>query len=85
MHRIIFFVRGGGGPKDHVYVPEQNFTLMGMAGLITGVMHAPLTGIFLIAELTGMPELGGMTPDGKSASNLNGNLNCSKELEHYAS
>ena len=35
-----------------VYVPEQNFTLMGMAGLITGVMHAPLTGIFLIAEIT---------------------------------
>ena len=35
-----------------VYVPEQNFTLMGMAGLITGVMHAPLTGIFLIADPT---------------------------------
>ena len=40
-----------------VYVPEQNFTLMGMAGLITGVMHAPLTGIFLIAELTGMQDV----------------------------
>lgn len=40
-----------------VYVPEQNFTLMGMAGLITGVMHAPLTGIFLIAELTGGYQL----------------------------
>ena len=36
---------------------EQNFTLMGMAGLITGVMHAPLTGIFLIAELTGGYQL----------------------------
>ena len=30
---------------------------MGMAGLITGVMHAPLTGIFLIAELTGGYQL----------------------------
>ena len=35
------------------YVPEQNFALMGMAGVMTGVMHAPLTAIFLIAELTG--------------------------------
>ena len=35
------------------YVPEKNFALMGMAGLMSGVMHAPLTGVFLIAELTG--------------------------------
>ncbi len=34
-------------------VPESNFALIGMAGLMSGVMHAPLTGIFLIAELTG--------------------------------
>ena len=34
-------------------VPETNFALVGMAGLMSGVMHAPLTGIFLIAELTG--------------------------------
>ena len=34
-------------------VPEGNFALVGMAGLMSGVMHAPLTGIFLIAELTG--------------------------------
>ena len=34
-------------------VPENNFSLLGMAGLMSGVMHAPLTGIFLIAELTG--------------------------------
>lgn len=34
-------------------VPEENFALVGMAGLMSGVMHAPLTGIFLIAELTG--------------------------------
>ena len=34
-------------------VSESNFALVGMAGLMSGVMHAPLTGIFLIAELTG--------------------------------
>ncbi len=32
---------------------EGNFTLIGMAGMMAGVMHAPLTAIFLIAELTG--------------------------------
>lgn len=36
-----------------VYLPEKNFTLLGMAGVMSGVMHAPLTGIFLIAEITG--------------------------------
>ena len=36
-----------------IIVPESNFALIGMAGLMSGVMHAPLTGIFLIAELTG--------------------------------
>lgn len=35
-----------------IHVPEKNFALMGMAGVMSGVMHAPLTGIFLIAELT---------------------------------
>ncbi|MDE7456290.1 MAG: chloride channel protein [Prevotella sp.] len=35
-----------------VYVPEKNFSLLGMAGVMSGVMHAPLTGIFLIAEIT---------------------------------
>lgn len=34
-------------------MPEANFALAGMSGLMSGVMHAPLTGIFLIAELTG--------------------------------
>jgi CIC family chloride channel protein len=34
-------------------VSEANFTLVGMAGLIAGVIHAPLTAIFLIAEITG--------------------------------
>ena len=35
-----------------IYIPEKNFTLLGMAGVMAGVMHAPLTGIFLIAEIT---------------------------------
>ena len=39
------------------YIPEKNFALLGMAGLMSGVMHAPLTGIFLIAELTGGYDL----------------------------
>jgi len=34
-------------------IPESNFILAGMAGLMAGVMHAPLTAIFLIAEITG--------------------------------
>ncbi|MFV0392208.1 MAG: chloride channel protein [Paludibacteraceae bacterium] len=34
-------------------LPVENFSLAGMSGLMSGVMHAPLTGIFLIAELTG--------------------------------
>ncbi len=38
-------------------VSETNFTLLGMAGLIAGVIHAPLTAIFLIAEITGGYEL----------------------------
>lgn len=40
-------------PGNSILVPENNFSLLGMAGLMSGVMHAPLTGIFLIAELTG--------------------------------
>ncbi len=39
------------------YCPEKNFALIGMAGVMSGVMHAPLTGIFLIAELTGGYDL----------------------------
>ncbi|RPH30983.1 MAG: chloride channel protein [Bacteroidales bacterium] len=34
-------------------VSESNFVLVGMAGMMAGVMHAPLTAIFLIAEITG--------------------------------
>lgn len=35
------------------YLPERNFALMGMAGIMAAVMHSPLTAVFLIAELTG--------------------------------
>ena len=45
-HVLNFF----GLPVD---LPEKNFALMGMAGTMSAVMHAPLTGVFLIAELTG--------------------------------
>ena len=40
-----------------ISVPEQNFVLVGMAGLMAGVMQAPMTAIFLIAEMTGGYEL----------------------------
>lgn len=43
----------GGG----AVVPEQNFVLVGMAGLMAGVMQAPMTAIFLIAEISGGYEL----------------------------
>ncbi len=42
---------------DMVSISERNFALVGMAGLIAGVIHAPLTAIFLIAEITGGYEL----------------------------
>lgn len=38
-------------------VSSNNFTLVGMAGVLTGIFHAPLTGIFLIAEISGGYEL----------------------------
>jgi CIC family chloride channel protein len=41
----------------HVWLPEKNFALLGMAGMLSAVMHAPLTGVFFIAELTGGFEL----------------------------
>lgn len=36
-----------------VTLSQKNFTLMGMAGVMSGVMHAPLMAIFLTAEMTG--------------------------------
>jgi CIC family chloride channel protein len=38
-------------------LPESNFVMVGMAGLMAGVMQAPMTAIFLIAEITGGYEL----------------------------
>ncbi|MEZ5072238.1 MAG: chloride channel protein [Bacteroidales bacterium] len=38
-------------------ISENNFALVGMAGVMSGVMHAPLTAIFLIAEITGGYDL----------------------------
>ncbi len=52
-----FFARFWNMQQLGVYVPEKNFTLYGMAAVMSAVMHAPLTGIFLIAELTGGYQL----------------------------
>ena len=38
-------------------IPVSNYALVGMAGLLAGVVHAPLTAIFLIAEITGGYDL----------------------------
>lgn len=38
-------------------IPESNFTLVAMAGILAGVFYSPLTAIFLIAEITGGYEL----------------------------
>lgn len=35
------------------HLPISNFTMVGMAGILSGLFHAPLTAIFLIAEITG--------------------------------
>lgn len=39
------------------HIPESNFTLVAMAGILSGIFYAPLTAIFLIAEITGGYEL----------------------------
>lgn len=52
-----FFARAWNIYNVGVYLPEKNFTLLGMGGVMAGVMHAPLTGIFLIAEITGGYQL----------------------------
>jgi len=41
----------------NVNIPDNRFVLAGMAGVMAGVMHAPLTAIFLIAEITGGYDL----------------------------
>ncbi|MDR1763241.1 MAG: chloride channel protein [Dysgonamonadaceae bacterium] len=40
-----------------VFLPQENFALMGMAGMMAAIMHSPLTAVFLIAELTGGYQL----------------------------
>ena len=40
-----------------ITVPSTNYALLGMAGVMSGVFHAPMTGVFLIAELTGGYDL----------------------------
>ncbi|GAB6982488.1 chloride channel protein [Prevotella dentasini] len=52
-----FFARVWNINQIGVYIPEKNFTLYGMAAVMAAVMHAPLTGMFLIAELTGGYQL----------------------------
>ena len=49
--RTINLIAGAG------IVPEQNFVLVGMAGLMAGVMQTPMTAIFLIADMTGGYDL----------------------------
>lgn len=39
------------------HIPESNFTIVAMAGILSGIFYAPLTAIFLIAEITGGYEL----------------------------
>lgn len=51
--RILNIVMANAG----ISVPEQNFVLVGMAALMAGVMQAPMTAIFLIAEISGGYEL----------------------------
>ncbi|MCY1634275.1 chloride channel protein [Marinifilum sp. D737] len=52
-----FFVARFINGFNFVKLSESNFTLIGMAGMMAGVMHAPLTAIFLIVEITGGYEL----------------------------
>jgi CIC family chloride channel protein len=47
-HKVLFFLLPSAGCAS-----EGAYALLGMAGLISGVMQAPLTGIFLIVEITG--------------------------------
>ena len=41
------------GLYGHAQINETNFIAIGMGAVLAGVMHAPMTGIFLIAEITG--------------------------------
>ncbi|MFN6944313.1 MAG: chloride channel protein [Cytophagaceae bacterium] len=48
-----FFISFGLNLTGLVQIDETNFIAVGMAGILSGVIHAPLTAIFLIAEITG--------------------------------
>jgi CIC family chloride channel protein len=52
-----FFVASMLKKFVNVDLPDNRFVLVGMAGMMAGVMHAPLTAIFLIAEITGGYDL----------------------------
>ncbi len=51
-HRLLSLLR-----PHTTWVNEGCFALLGMAGLVSGIMQAPLTGIFLIVEITGSYEV----------------------------
>ena len=48
-----FFLAHLMGYLNIIQLNHSNFIVVGMAGILSGVLHAPLTGIFLIAEVTG--------------------------------
>jgi CIC family chloride channel protein len=52
-----FFVSRLANNTKWLTLPEANFSLVGMAGVLSGVMYCPLTAIFLIAEITNGYEL----------------------------
>lgn len=52
-----FFVSRLANNTKWLNLPEANFSLVGMAGVLSGVMYCPLTAIFLIAEITNGYEL----------------------------
>jgi len=52
-----YLISGILGRTLNVDLPDNRFVLVGMAGMMAGVMHAPLTSIFLIAEITGGYDL----------------------------
>lgn len=52
-----FFVSRLINNTKWIHLPEANFSLVGMAGVLSGVMYCPLTAIFLIAEITNGYEL----------------------------
>ncbi|HEY8397538.1 MAG TPA: chloride channel protein [Flavihumibacter sp.] len=52
-----FFISRLANNTRLIHLPEANFSLVGMAGVLSGVMYCPLTAIFLIAEITNGYEL----------------------------